>query len=492
MGTCRWLTAALLFAACGPVAVSAADRSPTTAPATRPYAVAKADVDRVVQPLLDGQWCAGVVVGVLTPDGRHVYGYGRGTGTDGRPPGGDTVYEIGSASKVFTSLLLAGMVVEGKVSLDDPVQKYLPGTVKVPHRGEKPVTLEHLATHTSGLPRMPDNFKPKDPANPYADYTVGQMYEFLNGCQPARAPGEGYEYSNLGAGLLGHVVSLRAGKAYEDLLVGRIAGPLGMSDTRITLTDGMRRRLAPGHDADGSAVANWDIPTFAGAGAIRSTADDLLKFLSAQAGLTNTDPDLAKAIGLTHRRRAAAGGDTDVALGWHMNSKSGVLWHNGQTGGYHSFLAVDPASRAGVVVLANTATGVVDTAGNALMRRLLGRPLEPPPLPPTVAVDRKVLDEYAGQYLMGLGLIVTVTREEDRLYAQLTGQPRFRIYPESQKTFYWRAVAAKVDFVDGADGKVAKLVLHQNGRDMPALRMRPDKAAEGERGNPGDGGRGKQ
>ena len=410
-----------------------------------------------------------------------MYGYGRASGKDDRPPAGDTVYEIGSVSKVFTSLLLARAVRDGRVALSDPVQKFLPDSVTLPRRGDKSITLEHLATHTSGLPRMPDNFHPKDPANPYADYSVGQMYDFLSSCRPARDPGEGYEYSNLGVGLLGHVLALRAGKRYERLLTDRIAEPLGMTDTTITLSDDQRRRLAPGHDGDENAVANWDIPTFAGAGAIRSTADDMLRFVAAQAGLKEVDADLSAAIEMTHARRATAGPHTDVALGWHVDTRNGLVWHNGQTGGYHSYVAFDPRAKAGVVVLTNAGTGVIEPPAVALLRRMLGNPPEVPPLPPLASVDRKTLESYEGPYLLGLAGLLTVTREDDRLYAQLTGQPRFRIYPASQTSFYWRVVPAKLDFVAGEGGKVAKVVLHQNGKDLAGVRIPAPETQKGEK-----------
>jgi len=154
----------------------------------------------------------GIVVGMIGPQGSRTVGYGKLSATDPRTPDGDTVYEIGSVTKVFTSLLLADMVQKGEVKLDDPVSKFLPATVKVPERNGKKITLLDLATQSSGLPRMPENFHPKDPANPYADYTPARMYEFLSGYQLTRDPGEKYEYSNLGVGLLGHALSLRAGK----------------------------------------------------------------------------------------------------------------------------------------------------------------------------------------------------------------------------------------------------------------------------------------
>jgi D-alanyl-D-alanine-carboxypeptidase/D-alanyl-D-alanine-endopeptidase len=221
----------------------------------------------------------GIVVGVIGPEGRRAISYGHLEKGDAHPLSGDTVFEMGSVTKVFTSLLLADMVQKGEVSLDDPVAKYLPAMVKMPTRNGRVITLVDLATHTSGLPRLPTNLKPKDPANPYADYSVEQMYEFLSSYELTRDIGSKYEYSNLGGGLLGHVLALKAGKSYEELVESRICGPLGMHDTRITLTPEMKARLAVGHDASMNSVANWDLPTLAGAGAIRSTANDMLTFV---------------------------------------------------------------------------------------------------------------------------------------------------------------------------------------------------------------------
>jgi serine-type D-Ala-D-Ala carboxypeptidase/endopeptidase len=467
---------AILLLTAVPSAPAAPTTSPSTAPATRPAPVPRADVDALVQPLIDGEWCPGVVVGWVTPEESHVYGYGRFSAKDGRRPDGRTVFEIGSITKVFTSLLLANEVNAGRMSLDDPVQKYLPDSVKMPRKGDRPITLQDLATHTSGLPRMPNNFHPKDPSNPYADYTVDRLYEFLNACRPARAPGEAYEYSNVGVGLLGHVITREAGQDYQTLLRERITRPLGMIDTRVTLDDDLRRRLPPGHDADGAPQPNWDLAALVGAGGIRSTADDLLRFASAQLGLGHVDGDLAAAIALTHVHRTKGIPNADLGLAWHFQDGR-ILTHSGQTGGYHSTLMIDPQNRTAVVVLTNAGTGMIDEIGKALMERLAGKPLRPLKLPPAVRVDPKTLESYAGHYLLGLTGIMTITRDGDRLYAQIVGQPRFRIYPGSDKNFYWRVVAAKVDFETDETGKVRKLVLHQNGKDITGRRIRPEETA---------------
>ena len=227
-------------------------------------------------------------MGIIDAKGRVVISEGS-MGLDGdKPVDGDTIFEIGSITKVFTSLLLADMVEHGEVKLEDPLSKFLPLSVKVPQRNGKEITLVDLATHTSGLPRLPDH-TPKDTNNPYADYTVEQMYTFLSGYTLQRDIGSQYEYSNFGAGLLGHVLALKAGATYESLVVQRICKPLGMDDTCITITPEMNARFADGHDDTGKTAEHWDVPTLSGCGTLRSTADDLLKFLAASMGLVKSD-----------------------------------------------------------------------------------------------------------------------------------------------------------------------------------------------------------
>ena len=441
--------------------------------------LAKDEVDRLVRPLVEGGWCAGLVVGLIDADGRKVYGYGTGAGDGSAAPDGKTVYEIGSVTKAFTGLLLAEMAGRGEVKLDDPVQQYLPAGVTVPQIGKRPITLAHLASHSSGLPRMPDNLAPADRANPYADYTPEQMYAFLKRCKPARGPGEGVEYSNLGAGLLGHALSLRAGKSYEELLTERVLKPLGMADTRIALDDARRARLAPGHDADGNPAGPWDLPTLAGAGALRSTADDMLAFVAANLGVAPVPRELAEAIAASHEKRAAAAtGESGVALGWHVARKSRLVWHNGQTGGYHAFCGFSPDRKLGVVICANTATGLVDELADALLKRIAGQPAEPLALRQPVKVAAESLERLVGKYALAPTFALAITREDDQLFCQATNQPRFRIYPESEAKFFLKEVDAQLTFTLGGEGKASSVVLHQNGRDMPGRRV--DDGAAGE------------
>ncbi|MCX6900307.1 MAG: serine hydrolase [Verrucomicrobia bacterium] len=415
----------------------------------------------------------GIVVGIVDERGTKVVSYGRFERDAGREADGNTVFEIGSATKVFTTALLQDMVERGKMKLDDPVAKYLPKSVHMPTCGGKEVTLLDLATHTSALPRMPDNFTPKDPHNPYADFAVAQMYACLSGCTLTRDIGAKYEYSNLGMGLLGHVIALKAGKSYEALVVERICRPLKMDNTRIKLDAKLKARLAPGHTETGEPQANWDIPTLAGAGALRSTINDLLKFLSANIGLTQSS--LTPTLRKTHviRFRGAAP-DLDMALGWHVYHKFGgdIIWHNGQTGGYHSFIGFDPNKRRGVAVLSNCANSIDDIGLHLLERQYKLAKTEPAKERKVARINYNLYDAYVGRYELASNVFFTIRRDGDRLTAQLTGQHAMEIFPESETEFFYKAVDARITFVKNAKGEVTALILHQNGAHPAAMRVK--------------------
>jgi D-alanyl-D-alanine-carboxypeptidase/D-alanyl-D-alanine-endopeptidase len=412
------------------------------------------------------QASVGIVVGVIDPSGRRVVSHGNFAKGDKRTLGGDTVFEIGSVTKVFTSLLLADMVARGEVALTDPVGKYLPAEVKVPK-----ITLEQLATHTSGLPRLPANLAPKDGNNPYADYTVAQLYEFL-ATAPARDAAAPYDYSNLGAGLLGHALARRAGTDYETLVRTRILTPLGMKSTSITIDPAMKERFAPGHDAEMKPAANWDIPTLAGAGALRSTANDMLTFLGAAMGLTKSPlaPSMASMIAA---RRPIGEPGHEIALGWHVfkTADREIVWHNGGTGGYRTFAGFDPKSRTGVVVLSNASTGEgVDDIGRHLLVPSLPL-LSAPPERKEIQIDPKVLDSYVGRYELAPNFILDITRDDSRLYVQATGQPRFELFPSAEHEFFLKVVDARLTFTMSAEGRATGVTLHQNGASQPARRL---------------------
>jgi D-alanyl-D-alanine-carboxypeptidase/D-alanyl-D-alanine-endopeptidase len=416
----------------------------------------------------------GVVVGVIDANGRRVIAAGARDAGDPRPLTGDTEFEIGSVTKVFTSLLLADMVRRGQVALDDPAVKYLPPGATLPVRNGKAITLVDLATHTSGLPRMPTNFTPANSSDPYADYDDAKLYAFLSGYVLPRDIGATYEYSNLGAGLLGQLLARRAGTSYAALVQARVARPLGLKDTAIALSSQQTARLAVGHDASLAPVGYWTLDSLAGAGALHSTANDLLTLVAAELGYVDTPLKGAMADQLLPRR--PAGGKLQVALGWHVSPgpeggpAGEIVWHNGATGGFHSFVGFDKARGVGVVVLVNTASEV--GGDDIAMHLLAGAPLsKPKPVRQAVPLAASVLERYVGQYQMAPGVVIAVTRQDARLFAQLTGQPAAEIFPESPTDFFWKVVDAQAHFEVAPDGKVASLTLHQGGRDLVGPRV---------------------
>jgi D-alanyl-D-alanine-carboxypeptidase/D-alanyl-D-alanine-endopeptidase len=295
----------------------------------------------------------GIVVGIVNPCGREIFSYGKTAMTGDQAVDENTVFEIGSISKVFTATLLADMVQRGEVSFNDPIELYLPSNVTAPTFHDRSITLIDLATHTSGLDIIPENLAPADENNPYADYTVEHLYEALSSTTLDHEIGSQYEYSNLGMGLLGHILSLQSGLSYEELVVERIADELGMPDTRVTLTSDMQTRLATGY-REGEPFPLWDIPTLAGAGALRSTVQDMLTFLAANLGLKESR--LYAAMQVTHESRFPVSPTMQVGLAWHMSQegRSQIIEHHGATGGYWSFAGFSNEIQTGVVVLTNS------------------------------------------------------------------------------------------------------------------------------------------
>jgi D-alanyl-D-alanine-carboxypeptidase/D-alanyl-D-alanine-endopeptidase len=318
-------------------------------------------INTIIKKEVDNKRSVSIIVGMIDLNGKKIISYGKVNDNSNQLPDGNTIYEIGSITKVFTAILLADMVIKGQVHLDDPISKFLPKSVKFPVRNGKEITLLDLTTQTSGLPRMPDNFNPKDPENPFADYTVEQMYAFLSNYTLTRDIGSRYEYSNIGVGILGHILSLVAGTDYETLVKKRICEPLKMNSTVITLTSKLKENLATGHNESEKSVSNWDLPTLAGAGALRSTVNDMLIFTAANLGLIKSALD--SAILLSHIiRDSTVYPDVDIAMGWHIFKKFGnpIIWHDGETGGYSTFIGLDENSKKGIVVLSNSVNAVGD------------------------------------------------------------------------------------------------------------------------------------
>jgi D-alanyl-D-alanine-carboxypeptidase/D-alanyl-D-alanine-endopeptidase len=311
------------------------------------------DVQEAIRARVDSGQNVGIVIGVVTPNGTSFYSCGTMTADGNVPVDETTLFEIGSAAKPLTGLLLADAVERGDLSLDDVIDADLPSTVVPPSQRGRSIRYRDLATHTSGLPSIPENLDPADWNNPYADYTVDQLYEAISGFVLTTLGT--YEYSNLAFGLLGHLLELRYGASYEDLVIDRICDALGMPDTRATLSDEQRSRTATGY-RDGEAFPIWANPTLAGAGCLLSTVKDLAVFVAASLGLIESPLHAAMQLTQQPHAYAYAYGGIPIGLGWHILDWGGkrIVEHHGSTGGCWSYVGFVVEDQIGVVVLTNT------------------------------------------------------------------------------------------------------------------------------------------
>jgi CubicO group peptidase (beta-lactamase class C family) len=318
---------------------------------------------------------AGVIAGVVQNGAVSVYR--SGDFGPGQPPLDDrTMFQIGSLTKTFTATLLASMVVDGQVKLDAPVQSVAPSGVTIPSYHGQQITFANLAEHNSGLPRLPSNL-PADASNPYASYTPALFAQFLSGYALTRAPGERYEYSNAGGGLLGDALAWSAGRPYDQLLQSRVLQSLDLRDTTLSLSPEQSARLAPGLTQSGAPSPPWAFGELAAAGGLYSDMHDMLAYL--QANLAAPSGPLGPAMAMAQTPRAvddSPHGETKTGLIWIVNVANGNTFMNGETGGYHAFMLLNRDANTGIVVLANVADMNIDTLGlHALYPALVAAPV---------------------------------------------------------------------------------------------------------------------
>ena len=415
----------------------------------------------------------GMVIAVIEPEGRRIVVHGKSGAANGRPLDGDTIFQIGSVTKAFTALLLADMAQRGEVALDDPAQKFLPPGVRMPERG-RPITLFDLAMHTSGLPSMPTNYSLRGEPEPYAAYTVEQLYDFLGSYPLERTPGEKAAYSNLGVALLGHLLARRAGIEYEALLKQRVLKPLGMRSTAITLTPRQSKRLAPGHDRYLQPVITWEMRTLPASGSLRSSANDLLNFLAAYLDYRDTPLKPAMSLQLSSRVPAR----NAARLGW-ASWKSGdveIFMIDGGKEGYRSVVAFNPKARTGVVLLANARTDerLEPIAAHLLAGRALPPAIRAPSPRTIVTPDRHVLEAYEGRYQLKPDTIIAVVSKDGHLVVDLGNDCCAVFSAVSDRDFFRNTGAEEITFQVDA-GRVTGLNFFGKGREAgtsePAPRL---------------------
>lgn len=398
---------------------------------------------------------------------------------DGKDPAtridADTAFEIGSVSKPMMAAVLAGLIREGKASLDDPLSAYLPKDSVVPMFEGKPILLRHIVTHTSGLPAIPAGID-YDPQNPYSKLDEAALLKALSTTPLAQAPGAKFEYSNFAAMLLSYAVARRAGSDFETLLDTRVFAPLGMESSYINRKpDAVKAAI--GHTPDTRVTSAWTFPTdFAGVGGVRSTLDDMARYVQGQFG--GAPKPLDADFRLTHAP-VANDAKAPIAMHWMLAPLNGrtFLAHEGGTGGFSSFVAFDPERKSGVVILSDTALHARGGLGS------LGLHLLDPKIPlgkpdtgesaanPARQLSMDELNAYVGEYPLMPDFVLTVRAGTGTLTAQATGQGAFPLAATAKDVFEAPAFGIVVRFVRDAAGKVVALKLEQGGHTLDGKRQ---------------------
>lgn len=319
-------------------------------------------VDKAAQSYLQNLKTVGLSIGVVKDGKFYTYNYGETEKGTNQLPTADSFYEIGSITKTFTGILLAQAVLDGKVKLDDDIRKYLDGKFPNLEFQGQPITLRHLSTHTSGIPSVTDNVKDIDYVNPWENFSREQLLDALHRVKLERRPGEKFEYSNSAAGLLGNILEKVYGMSYEKLVERYIAKPAKMKGTKISLSDAETKRFVKGHNNEGKIIPYWNVRGIEGAGALRSTMNDMLRYAAFNLLAKNNAVQLAQRI---HWQSSSV--PAQIGLGWEVRTTpSGFrrLGHSGGTGGFRSYIALYPELKLGIVVMTNNVdidpTRVVD------------------------------------------------------------------------------------------------------------------------------------
>ncbi len=397
----------------------------------------------------------GIAVALINGNEVTFHQAGRIAAKDARLVSADTLFEIGSVTKVFTAILLADAIERGLVKLDDPVGAPFPPTA---------VTYRQLATHTAGLPRLPVDFTMSDRANPYAEQTLELLIKSFAAAAATAKPAP-QAYSNLGFSVLGQAAAAAHGATWSKALQTRVLDPLGLCDTALSTRDADPRRLAPGH-ANRQRVPHWTFDAYAPTGALVSSARDMARFARAVLGTLETpvNPAIARTMQRVIWDDNAA---RNRGLAWVLERRNGepLTWHNGTTGGFRSFVGVNAAKKTGVVVLSNDAAET-EPLGYTL---LTGEPLVLPKRgPPVVAA---ALEPLLGKYLLTPAFAVMITAEGNQLYLQATDQGRNPLKRVSENRYAIEGLA-EVEFERASGGReVTGLVLHQNGGARRAPRI---------------------
>ena len=439
------------------------DPVPKTVETGDPTGGHKAAVAALVQPMVDAEIVTGMVVGLYDAGKLEIYGFG--VGPDGKPPTGTTLFEIGSITKIYTSLLLADAVQRREVSLETHVADLLPPGVTMPTMDHRAITLGQLALHTSGLPALPPTIAAQPvTGDPYAHYSEEALYHDLVQTPLLDPPGERVRYSNYGSGLLGFALGRKLGGGYANALQARVLAPLGLSNTFLTVPPTARGRRIAGTNIDLAPVPYWTFDALAGSGGLVSDVHDQLALIDAELdAASGSRQTLRPAMRLTQEPQLEQHDTPDEGLGWQIDS-AGRLWLNGSTGGFHSFIGFDPKTRRGVVVLAATAISLVDHVATDLYKVL-----DNEPVPPATFPKPDQLAAIAGTYELG-DFKLDVEVKGRRVSITGKGEPPYRLIPLTDHEMWFEAKQSIVVFEKDGD-KVARAVFVIGNQKLAAPRV---------------------
>lgn len=426
------------------------------------------NIDDIVKKEIDNRRSSSIVVGIINNNNQYIICHGNPFDKSEQKADKNTIYEIGSITKIFTTTIFANMIVKGELKLTDPVSMYLPDSVKFTEKDGKTITLKHLATHTSGLPRFPENFIPKDPQNPYKDYTISDIYQFLKDFTVKENQGIG-EYSNIGMALLANIICDVSKTNFETLLIESICKPLDMQNTVIDITKEQQEQFATPYIVPDKITEHWDFQAIEGAGAIKSNLVDMLIFLSAQ--LTPDNSSLGKAIKLAHGfQDSTSMKNTSIGLGWFINHQYNdtIIWHNGSTGGFKSFIGFDVKNQRGVVVLSNSTRSINDIGFHIINHNFKIKEFQKKEI---VELSLKDFSKYEGFYLMEAGDTMRLYSEDSRYFLYAEKQGVFEIYPQKGDLFIFDQLPFKLIFEDIKNSKFQTLILLDKNTNPKAKRL---------------------
>ena len=406
-----------------------------------------------------------IAVGLTDSTGTHFYVHGWRDLEKQIKADQHTLYEIGSITKSFTGLLLAKFILEDSLNLETGVNKFLPDSIDLTDKKGNQVTLKSLATHSSGLPRLPSNLTVTNQYNPYASYDQDKMYGFLSHHTP-QTVGQNFVYSNLGFGLLGVALSNYKNTAFRILIHDHILKPLELKHTYFDVPKAEQSHLAKGYIGTQS-VPLWDFKVMDAAGALKTTITDLQQF--GKQFLDASSP-LAKASKIATKNYFTDKDKNTYGLGWFIDEQ-GTVFHGGGTGGFRTFIAIDFTKNRVISVMTNSGSSSIED----LAKYLLNPKAYPLQIDKQeVAISKEQLRPYQGEYINdGLGLHYTITLKDHHLYAKLNLQPEFPLYYQGDESFIYKVVKAKVVFEKDENNTVVGLLLHQNGQEIQFVKTNP-------------------